>query len=146
MRQLLKPILAMSALALSGLGLVTPVNTASAAMVSPVPAYSHIQGSGVQLPIELVKKKHHYNKHRHGHRYRDRRHGYGHYYRGYWYAVPWWLGAAAVTAPYYAAPRPSYGGDAHVQWCLDRYRSYNPRTDTYRGYDGYDHRCISPYM
>ena len=33
----------------------------------------------------------------------------------------------------------------HVDWCLKRYRSYRPRTDTFRGYDGKDHRCISPY-
>jgi hypothetical protein len=26
-------------------------------------------------------------------------------------------------------------------WCDDRYRSFNPRTGTYRGYDGRDHFC-----
>ena len=142
-KRLLNPVFALSGLALFGLTMIVPTNSASAAMVSPVPAYSHIQGSGVQLPVELVGRRHRYHRHRHGHRYRHRRHGYGHYYRGYWYAVPWWLGAAAVTAPYYAPPR--YGRDAHVEWCLNRYRSYNVRTDTFRGYDGYDHPCISPY-
>lgn len=34
---------------------------------------------------------------------------------------------------------------AHVRWCMNRYRSYNPRTDTYFGYDGRFHRCNSPY-
>lgn len=29
-----------------------------------------------------------------------------------------------------------YGG-SHLQWCLDRYRSYDPSIDTFRGYDGY---------
>src|SRR5690606_6387443 len=24
----------------------------------------------------------------------------------------------------------------HVRWCLNRYRSYNPETDRYLGYDG----------
>jgi hypothetical protein len=37
----------------------------------------------------------------------------------------------------------AYGG--HVEWCLNRYRSYNPRTNTFMGYDGYRHRCKSPY-
>ena len=101
MRQMFKPILAMSALALSGLGFMTPVQTASAAMISPVPAYSLIQGSGVQLPVELVARKRHrhggYNRHRHGHRYKYRRHGYGHYYRGYWYSVPWWIIGTGVA-------------------------------------------------
>lgn len=28
------------------------------------------------------------------------------------------------------------------RWCAQRYRSFNPRTGTYRGYDGYDHFCV----
>jgi hypothetical protein len=28
-----------------------------------------------------------------------------------------------------------------VDRCLARYRSYDPRTDTYVGYDGYERRC-----
>ncbi len=44
-------------------------------------------------------------------------------------------------------PRRHRGGrhNAHVDWCLDRYRSYNPRTDTFRTYGGRDRRCRSPY-
>lgn len=53
--------------------------------------------------------------------------GYGHGWGGY---------------NHYVEP---YHGGGHVNWCLNRYRSYNPSTDTFRGYDGYDHRCISPY-
>jgi hypothetical protein len=34
---------------------------------------------------------------------------------------------------------------AHVHWCLNRYRSYDPASDTFLGYDGYRHRCNSPY-
>lgn len=45
---------------------------------------------------------------------------------------------------YYGSRYYSGGGD-HVQWCLNRYRSYNPRTDTYMGFDGYRHRCRGPY-
>ena len=33
------------------------------------------------------------------------------------------------------------GGDAHVQACSARYRSYDVRTDSYLGYDGDYHRC-----
>lgn len=29
----------------------------------------------------------------------------------------------------------------HVRACQQRYRSYNPRTDTYRAYSGRDRRC-----
>ena len=31
--------------------------------------------------------------------------------------------------------------DAHVARCLARYRSYDPHSDTYIGYDGYERRC-----
>jgi len=48
--------------------------------------------------------------------------------------------------PGYGPPPPRYRRSrAHVNWCLNRYRSYNPRTDQYLGYDGYYHYCRSPY-
>ena len=59
------------------------------------------------------------------------------------------VGIAAANAHHGHYGHHGYSGyrvDAHVNWCLNRYRSYNPRTDTFRGYDGYDHRCISPYL
>ena len=28
------------------------------------------------------------------------------------------------------------------EWCSNRYRSFNQRTGTYRGYDGLDHFCV----
>lgn len=49
---------------------------------------------------------------------------------------------------YYPPPvyRPPAGSwNAHVRWCLDRYRSYNPRTNQYLAYDGYYKVCRSPY-
>lgn len=33
------------------------------------------------------------------------------------------------------------GGYNHVDACYARYRSYDARTDTFLGYDGYRHRC-----
>lgn len=32
-------------------------------------------------------------------------------------------------------------GSLHVRRCMARYRSYDPSTDTYIGYDGYPHYC-----
>jgi hypothetical protein len=44
-----------------------------------------------------------------------------------------------------AQPRTVYvrehGGSWHVRRCLERYRTYDPYSDTYVGYDGYRHRC-----
>lgn len=79
-------------------------------------------------------------------RYRYRYGRYRHYRDGYWYATPWWLltipFAAAAGA---AAASPGYGGSAHVRWCSDRYRSYNPRNNTWVGYSGRVYQCNSPY-
>ena len=82
-----------------------------------------------------------YSRKKHGHRHRNRRHGFHHYHLGYWYASPFW--AAAIASPYYYGG--GYNRSYHVDWCLDNYRSYRVRTNTYRGYDGYDHECVSPY-
>ena len=38
-----------------------------------------------------------------------------------------------------AAPAP--GGDDSVAYCMQTYRSYNPRTGTYLGNDGFRHPC-----
>jgi hypothetical protein len=37
----------------------------------------------------------------------------------------------------------SYGGDYHAA-CSRKYRSYDPATGTYMGYDGYRHPCVLP--
>lgn len=36
-----------------------------------------------------------------------------------------------------------YGGD-YVSYCANRYRTFDPRTGTYMGLDGYPHRCVMP--
>jgi|SRR5687768_6236088 hypothetical protein len=68
--------------------------------------------------------------------------GYGPYYGpGPYYAGP---------GPYYAGPGPYYArpvvrpgpvySDA-VAYCMRRYRSYDPRSGTFLGYDGLRHPC-----
>ncbi|MEM9473378.1 MAG: BA14K family protein, partial [Pseudomonadota bacterium] len=66
-----------------------------------------------------------------------------HYYNGFYYAYPWWLYSAPVV--YYGTRYAGSNYDLHVEWCEDRYRSYDERRDAYFGYDGYWHTCISPY-
>lgn len=39
-------------------------------------------------------------------------------------------------------PRPDYGYRGHVRACYQAYRSYDQRSDTYIGYDGYPHQCM----
>lgn len=38
-----------------------------------------------------------------------------------------------------------YDDDDHIAWCLDRYRSYDIRSDSYQPFEGPRRRCISPY-
>lgn len=55
-------------------------------------------------------------------------------------------GIIAESQRRHAPPPPAdYGYDAHVEWCLDRYRSYDPRTDTYISHRHGERRCRSPY-
>jgi BA14K-like protein len=106
-------------------------------------------------------------------RYYNRRYGRGWYgyprYRYGGYGYPWryryydrwdndnaWLlgipfafaaGAALASPGYYGGSRyyGGYRGSAHVRWCSSRYRSYNPRTNTWVGYSGRVYQCDSPY-
>jgi BA14K-like protein len=41
--------------------------------------------------------------------------------------------------PVVVAPAPE--GDDAVAWCMQTYRSYDPRSGTYLGFDGYRHPC-----
>lgn len=48
------------------------------------------------------------------------------------------LGAAAAAPPAYYPAAP--GGDA-VAYCMQRFKSYDPASGTYLGYDGLRHPC-----
>ncbi len=48
--------------------------------------------------------------------------------------------ATANRGPDYYGYHPT-SWEAHVERCYARYRSYDHRTDTYVGYDGYERRC-----
>jgi hypothetical protein len=37
------------------------------------------------------------------------------------------------------------GGNSHVQWCYDRYRSYRASDNTFQPYNGPRQQCYSPY-
>jgi hypothetical protein len=70
--------------------------------------------------------------------------GRGYYGRGYYPGAAIGagiLGFAAGAAIAGAAANNSAGWRAHVADCSDAYRSYDPRSDTYLGYDGLRHRC-----
>lgn len=70
-----------------------------------------------------------------------------HFYHGHYYETPWWT-LPLIVGGSIAANSYDNGdyGDAHVEWCLDRYRSYNPRTNTWLSYSGEIRECRSPYL
>ncbi len=45
----------------------------------------------------------------------------------------------------YREPRRIYRGDAHEEWCFNRYRSYRAYDNTYQPYRGGRRYCRSPY-
>ncbi|MGH8103231.1 MAG: BA14K family protein, partial [bacterium] len=52
---------------------------------------------------------------------------------------------AAVDERPLASGTPSDFDSAHVEWCLERYRSYNPRDNTWVSYSGRVRQCDGPF-
>jgi hypothetical protein len=68
---------------------------------------------------------------------------YPNYYYGPRQVYPLYPSYAYRAYPAY--PSYAYAGNGHVSWCEANYRSYVRATDSFVGYDGYVHRCVSPY-
>ena len=64
--------------------------------------------------------------------------GYGPYYPGPSYPGAYYPGP--YYPPHYAAA-PAYSGGGGEGYCAQRFRSYDPSTGTYMGYDGQRHPC-----
>jgi hypothetical protein len=84
-----------------------------------------------------------------GHRgYRYRRPGYR-YHDGYWFPPAAFI-AGAIIGGAIASQEPPIryrprGGNAHVDWCFARYRSYRAYDNTFQPYHGPRRQCHSPY-
>jgi hypothetical protein len=140
-------IAAVVALAAGAVGYALPSSAATVSLGSKLPILDEQVSSNIELvQSRKFKRRWVYNSRRHGLRHRYRHGRYRYHYGGWWYPRRWWAGPtiALGIAPLAGAYGSTYG-DAHVQWCLNRYRSYDPSTDTFMGYDGYRHRCNSPY-
>ncbi|TIS61478.1 MAG: BA14K family protein [Mesorhizobium sp.] len=81
-----------------------------------------------------------------GHRgYREYRRGYRRH-GDYWFPLAAFATGALITGAIINNQNRVYrGGDAHVQWCYDRYRSYRASDNTFQPYNGPRQQCISPY-
>jgi hypothetical protein len=91
-----------------------------------------------------------WNRDRDGDRCLHRNGDCRHFHGGYYYRTPWWTLPLVVGGGYRDYDDDYYDdgydlNSQHVEWCLDHYRSYNLRTNTWVSYGGEVHECISPY-
>ena len=93
---------------------------------------------------ETVQYRHHGVRH-HGGGWRHGRHGYngryGRYGSGYYRNGPAVLGGLAAGAIIGGAIANSQARVDADGYCSQRYRSYDPASGTYLGYDGQRHSC-----
>ena len=136
-------IIGASTLAFSGTGMAGSL---------PNSAFSNdASNTGFIQIAEKNRRNMEWNRDRDGDRCRERRGDCRHFHRGYYYNTPWWTlplvigGAFANDRNYYDDDGYDGMSSRHVEWCLDRYRSYNPRTNTWVSYSGVVRQCNSPY-
>ncbi|HTO31917.1 MAG TPA: BA14K family protein [Pararhizobium sp.] len=141
---------------LSAASIITPAASTQAFPLSPSDAkierladVQTIASRGHRVPEYRGGHNRHY---RPGYGYRPYRPAYGYRpYRPYYgyrpyrpYYRPYYRPGVSV----YVTPRPYYNqgyGGSHVDWCLARYRSYNPATNRFLSYGGVYKVCNSPY-
>jgi hypothetical protein len=51
------------------------------------------------------------------------------------------IGGALAARPYYGPPPAYVVPDDAVGYCMQRFKSYDPASGTYLGYDGFRHPC-----
>ena len=88
-----------------------------------------------------MARDHHQDRHG-GYHHRDRGHHGGNVGAGiFGFAAGAILGGALAAQPRYYGSGYAYAPGRSVAWCESHYRSYDPRSGTYLGYDGYRHPC-----
>ncbi|HEX7108565.1 MAG TPA: BA14K family protein [Aestuariivirga sp.] len=126
--------------------------------LSPLAAnQSNVTSDGIIQVAQGDKKdrrmRYDWNRKRDGNRCSWRNDNCRHFHNGYYYETPWWtlpliIGGSIAANNYNDDYEDDYDvayGSSHVEWCLDRYRSYNPRTNTWVSYSGQVNQCNSPY-
>lgn len=143
-----------AAMILSGAAPASAVTLPSAALAAPAEAAMvEMVGSHGNISPDALGPRHRAHRPRwrekSSYRHRSKRHARPSYrHRSYRHARPSYhhYGPSfgfSVVVPGFAGELG--GGSGHVQWCMDRYRTYDPATDTYIPRVGERAYCISPY-
>jgi hypothetical protein len=137
-----------------------PYGGASAAAMLPLSPLAATQSNVASDGIIQVaqgdnrdrRMRNDWNRNRDGDRCSRRNDNCRHFRNGYYYETPWWtlpliIGGGIAANNYDDNNYDDNDGwsSAHVEWCFDRYRSYNPRTNTWVAYSGQVNECNSPY-
>lgn len=149
-----------SALCATALGASIAIGGALPATAAPV----YVPQTQPAQASDVIQVDNHWRKIRRNDRrgnrgfYTHNNHGYYNGHRGYRYKRPgysyrngWWFPggafvAGAIIGGAIANSNNNYrGGNAHVQWCYDRYRSYRAYDNTFQPYNGGRQQCYSPY-
>ncbi|MBN8868241.1 BA14K family protein [Shinella sp. PSBB067] len=105
----------------------------------PVPAASSVE----KVQYRYDRRERRAERHWHGHRgYRYQRPGYRRHSDGWWYPLAAFGLGAAIGGAINSQPR---AGNAHVNWCVNRYRSYRAYDNTFQPNNGPRKQCLSPY-
>lgn len=144
----------LTAVLLGGAAVLT-LNMAQAAPAAPAPAaqsYAELLGTvpnpvaalraddaaRAQAPaVQLAQFRGHHHHHHHGFFGGGPGFGFG-FYGGPYAAEPYYDDGYYGPPVVYEAPGP---GGADVAYCMRRYKSYDPGSGTYLGFDGNRHLC-----
>jgi hypothetical protein len=122
-----------------------PLGNPAGAQANDVVNVQYREGGRWQRGYERRGNDHYYNGQR---GYREHRRGYRQY-NGFWFPPAAFIAGAIIGGainsqqPPVRVVRPA--GNAHVQWCYDRYRSYRASDNTFQPYNGPRQACYSPY-
>jgi len=133
--------------------IMTTLSTIAPAQAFPAVSAPQVQTSDVQQVRDNNHNRRFYRGERRHSRDWNRGRGYRHdrHYRGYRNrhhngaaAIIGGLAAGAIIGGAINSQR-SYGGNSHVSWCQNRYRSYRASDNTFQPYNGGRQQCRSPY-
>ncbi|TKT79315.1 BA14K family protein [Aquamicrobium sp. LC103] len=147
-----------SSLCAAAMALSIPFAAPAVAMPAPKPVFDQVNTTNVQYRDRRHYRdrrdhrrggyyrqgnRHYYNGHR---GYRHHRPGYRRH-NGYWFPPAAFIAGAIIGGAIASQPPVRYRprGNAHVDWCYARYRSYRASDNTFQPYNGPRRQCISPY-